>query len=254
MVREADLQELESRVAGHDSIRKMGDSVLKSIGQKPRAAKEIEFYETLPKRFPKLAGFVAHYNGTVEVEGRGKYIALEDLTKPFVKPCVIDFKMGAISEKESSCPSKLSRKKNKYPLQQKIGFRIAGSRLFRKKTHTFLVEETKDFAEQTTEQNITDIIYNLFNDGVNERHDVLPSVIKKLKSLLDVMKTNTAYRFVSTSLLVLYEGEDAADPSKVDVRMIDFVHAYDLDGGIDESYVNGLENLISYLEKCESRV
>lgn len=61
-----------------------------------------------------------------------------------------------------------------------------------------------------------------------------------------------SYRFYSSSLLVIYDGDDSS--SSVDVRMIDFEHStcagFRTDpshDGVDQGYIMGLNSLIEIL-------
>jgi 1D-myo-inositol-tetrakisphosphate 5-kinase/inositol-polyphosphate multikinase len=252
---EDSLQELESRVAGHESIRRLGSKVLKFVGQKKRAVSEIYFYETKVDHIPGLRLFVPHYLGTVKVAGRGDYIALEDLTATFKKPSIIDFKIGTSVSKEHHDEERRLRKIAKFPLQQKIGFRVSGARIYCEKTGEYYSHDGHTFRNVLNEQNVVDVIQNyLFFNGERVRTELLQLIVPKLKALLGIMEKNSLYRFVSSSLLIIYEGEESEDDPRVEVKMIDFVHVYDLkESEKDESYIKGLTNLILFFESVAAQ-
>lgn len=61
------------------------------------------------------------------------------------------------------------------------------------------------------------------------------------------MNTQTHFRFYSSSLLIVYEG-DINLPDRVDVRMIDFAKAQWYSGETDGGYMVGITTLIRLLE------
>ena len=102
------------------------------------------------------------------------------------------------------------------------------------------------------------------HDGTSYRTDIIPVIITNLKELREMVSRQHSYRFYSSSLLILYDGDKTtptysvtgADTApKVLVRMIDFAHTtcsrdgYQSDpiqySGPDEGYVLGLTSLIS---------
>jgi hypothetical protein len=246
------LKELNTRVAGHDSIRKMGNNVLKFIGQKERAINEVYFYESQIDRIPGLKNFTPKYHGLLRAEGRD-YIVLEDVTTNFDRPTIIDVKIGTSKLKDNN-KVKLCSKIAKFPLQQKIGLRIAGALVYQKVTRDYKnYRDGEIFKDLIREDNIPEIFRDyLFNDGTCIRTDVIRIILYKLRQLLDIMSANTLYRFVSSSILIIYEGDsEHSNNPHCDIRLIDFVHVYDLkEDERDESFLTGLRNMINSLEQC----
>lgn len=78
----------------------------------------------------------------------------------------------------------------------------------------------------------------------------------ELSKLLPIMKSQTAYRFVSSSLLFMYEGDCAStNDLNPQVKMIDFANTLPLSSGrneIDDGYFMGLENLIDVFNKIRA--
>jgi len=97
------------------------------------------------------------------------------------------------------------------------------------------------------------------HDGTSYRIDVIPVIITSLRELREMVSRQHSYRFYSSSLLILYDGNQTASGAdvapKVLVRMIDFAHTtcsrdgYQSDpiqySGPDDGYVLGLTSLIS---------
>ena len=105
-------------------------------------------------------------------------------------------------------------------------------------------------------------LYQFLHDGTRFRTEVLEPIQRQLQALLSVIRSQSSYRFYSSSLLIIYDGQETpqtphgSNVIKVDVRMIDFAHTtykgswnehttYD---GPDPGYIFGLENLIQILQ------
>ncbi|KAL9650359.1 hypothetical protein ABK040_016426 [Willaertia magna] len=71
---------------------------------------------------------------------------------------------------------------------------------------------------------------------------------KQLKEIEESLLNNYLYRFYSSSLLFIY------DKDKAIVRMIDFAHVHEnKEPVLDENYIYGLKNLITYFEQVIKR-
>ena len=122
----------------------------------------------------------------------------------------------------------------------------------------------KYYGHSLDEDSIISIIKSFVFDGIRYRIDVVKEIIQRLKRLRDVIGQLDTYRFFSSSLLIMYEGDhnDIVVDSKlsprstVDVRMIDFANlthsgfANDpvVYSGPDEGYMLGLTTLISIFQ------
>jgi hypothetical protein len=108
-------------------------------------------------------------------------------------------------------------------------------------------------------------LLQFLNNGLKFRVDVIEPIIGKLKNLHQILKTKHSYRFYGSSLLVLYDGCEAAmqsseSPPNVDVRMIDFAHSthngYIHDAkihiGPDHGYLFGLDNLVKIFQEIKN--
>lgn len=91
--------------------------------------------------------------------------------------------------------------------------------------------------------------------------DVLELLLERIKALRQVIESLSGIRFWGASLLLIYDGEivnraeEASQPVKVDVRMIDFAHSHsDIDAfpTADDGYLVGLTNLISFLTEIQA--
>lgn len=57
------------------------------------------------------------------------YLKLEDVTQRFVKPCIMDVKLGQQSYDPFASQEKRDQQIRKYPLMEEIGFLVLGMRV-----------------------------------------------------------------------------------------------------------------------------
>lgn len=57
------------------------------------------------------------------------YLKLEDVTRHFVKPCIMDVKLGQRSYDPYASQEKREQQIKKYPLMEEIGFLVLGMRV-----------------------------------------------------------------------------------------------------------------------------
>lgn len=57
------------------------------------------------------------------------YLKLEDVTRHFVKPCIMDVKLGQRSYDPYASQEKREQQIRKYPLMEEIGFLVLGMRV-----------------------------------------------------------------------------------------------------------------------------
>ena len=101
-----------------------------------------------------------------------------------------------------------------------------------------------------------------FLDGSHKRSDAIAAISDRLYEFLDWIQTQASYKLFATSLLIIYEG-DSNQPIKspdqlMDVRWVDFAHAYEMECesehselNLDENTLFGLKNLIQFLERLK---
>ena len=94
------------------------------------------------------------------------------------------------------------------------------------------------------------------DNGISYRKDVLLAIRQQLRPIADWFDRQRAYVFISSSLLLIYEGSSAAahnaEPRLV-CRMIDFAHVLDAKGERDKGYVQGLAKLQQAVEHALDR-
>lgn len=136
---------------------------------------------------------------------------------------------------------------------------------------SFLCKD-KYYGRKLSEEGFKQALSQFLHDGTRLRTELLEPILRRLQALLAVIRSQTSYRFYSSSLLIIYDGQEppqnapetaqgspSGDPAKVDVRMIDFAHTtykgswneHITHEGPDPGYIFGLENLIGILQDIQ---
>ena len=181
------------------------------------------------------------------------YLILTDATSSFRKPCVMDLKMGQKTFEPDALPAKRAREIKKYPLQYKLGFRIVGMRTFDPETLEYHSYDKK-FGRSLTSQKLVHEAFRKFfpllesREGSKKTTNIIAGILEVLKDLKEWLEENRSFVFFSSSLLLVFEGENVVSSScKYSVKMIDFAHVRrDLDG--DAGYLCGVEKLMFILK------
>jgi len=280
-------------IAGHSELYRDSHSrtVLKVMQPPPKGDIEAKFYnEITTSPLPELKtlrSLCPRFYGVVE-DGDQKFLRLEDLTRPFHNPCIIDIKMGRVTWDPDATEAKRAREESKYPPLKKTGFQLLGCRVgnisYRDvlgvKANTDSIEISGDGSDQNHikldkkwgrglqyEELTSGLATFMSGAGNSERQNsVRLSILAKLYDIKEWFLTQNSYRFFASSILVLYEGyskhdlnsqgsSDSEDDRschvnpRVDVRMIDFAHVYPSQvDKLDENYIFGLDNLIKSFE------
>ena len=103
----------------------------------PRGDRETKFYQELRagrNQTTRTLGLLCpQFFGLVECADANRgYLRLEDLTRPFDKPCIIDIKIGSTYHKftdPDASEAKRKREEANYPLLRKLGFQLVGCRV-----------------------------------------------------------------------------------------------------------------------------
>mmetsp|Transcript_5173 Transcript_5173/g.7929 ORF Transcript_5173/g.7929 Transcript_5173/m.7929 type:complete len:391 (-) Transcript_5173:201-1373(-) len=289
-------EQFEHQVAGHinEVLRRYKDMVLKPMIKHKLFIREVSFYEDCAScgrsssRFPHA--FLPRYFGVVMCENRcGKlipYIALEDATRRFRTPCVIDIKMGRQTFEPTASLEKMIREKIKYKHQETVGFRLTGFKVFDAVQGEY-IEVRKKFGRSLSPDMIKHGLAAFFCNGSGFRTDVILDVLQQLEALLQWTETQRSWKFYSSSILIVYEAErlyplisnlehthhpsshflvrcresnDSPVPislpartyacrnSTAAVRVIDHAHTLPSNSG-DDSYSFALRSLIKHLDE-----
>jgi Inositol polyphosphate kinase len=263
-----ELDVFEHQVGGHGiGIRDEGllrfgsSSVLKPLQSGRRGSIERNFYVLVSNGDDEqLKSFLPQFQGVVNIidsTGRTReYVQLEDATSGFVRPCIIDLKMGTVSWDPDALPSKAARERRKNPLQSQLGFRVVGMKVFDHNAGEYHVLDKRYGRDLTLDT--ADAAFRRFASTGQPLHpDIHSCVLKQLHHIEQWFHNVHKFNFYASSLLIIFEGDPARNQAiqrgempPARVHMIDFGHVfYRADCGThDDGYEEGLANVRKFWE------
>lgn len=281
-----DSQKFDHQVAGHFNeiiLQLSSTKILKPIIKQNLFLRELQIYEKSqqlkhPEKKLALAAFMCQYFGVyvdrnVDIEINGLYLILENLTLGYLKPCICDIKMGVQTYEPTVDPEKMRRRIAKFRYQENFGFCISGLKVYDVTTQTYRSYD-KSFGRSATPVTVKDMVLSIFYNGHCYRLDAIISILNQLKSLHEYMSHQTEFKFYSSSLLLVYEGDTStslysSSPLDTDLqirshqqqssssrsticKMIDFAHTLETSENdsdpLDKGYLKGLDTLIKIFE------
>lgn len=85
---------------------------------------------------------------------------------------------------------------------------------------------------------------------------IIKLFIKKIEEIKDWFERQDCLNFFASSLLLVYEGEKLftnLNNPKVDIKMIDFSHVFNVNSCKDENYIHGLNYILNTFNKIFNR-
>ncbi|XP_065152139.1 inositol polyphosphate multikinase [Paramisgurnus dabryanus] len=209
-----------NQVAGHKcGINNTGvlqhpdGTILKQLQPPPRGPREMLFYKQvyakdctdvklldLQQHLPKFYGTWAPQESPNEV-----YLKLEDVTQGFLRPCIMDVKIGRRSYDPFASQEKREEQIRKYPLMEEIGFLLLGMRVYQMDSESYITHDQfygRSLEKDTVKNGLSRFFYN----GKDIRRDAISLIISKIQSILRWFENQTQMHFYASSLLLVYEG------------------------------------------------
>ncbi|CAK6966744.1 inositol polyphosphate multikinase [Scomber scombrus] len=211
---------LSHQVAGHKyGVDKVGilqhpdGTVLKQLQPPPRGPREMQFYSMVYAEdccdpcLLQLQNHLPKYYGTWSSPDSPNdlYLKLEDVTRRFVKPCIMDVKLGQRSYDPFASQEKREQQIRKYPLMEEIGFLVLGMRVYKLCSDTFDSYD-QHYGRGLVQDTIKDGLAKFFNNGVCLRKDAVSASISRVQRILHWFESQQQLAFYASSLLFVYEG------------------------------------------------
>lgn len=220
--------------------------------RKKTVAAEIAFYKEFQTlSLDKIPEHIRTFFPTL-VSASKKSIIMKDLTYGNSKPCIMDVKMGTrtAGENANKIKKNFMISKDKATTTASYGLRIVAARTFNNNKGVWQALSRGDCNSIADHTSLEIALGSFFLTGNEQpRLDVVDYFIGRMEILKEWMEKQTSFRFYSSSLLFVYDGDDKS-PFRADVRMIDFAHVHEIvDGGIDEGYLKGLTNLLNFFKR-----
>lgn len=271
---------------GKDTIGILKDqqlrTVLKAANKPLCGAREIHFYKrvyddddssddgaaAVPSNcWSQLRRLTPQYFGTVTLPVADRFVEflrLQDVTHGMREPCVMDVKIGARTWDPLANAQKMTAEREKYAAcKQTLGFCIPGFQVYR--TDGGVQRYGKDFGKSLSRHNVRDVLLDFLNAdqlGVADA-TLLRRFRDGVGAILDWSRAQNTLRLFSSSVLLAYDAsalrtngggggpdDERAAQLQVQVKMIDFAHAFERDEcpdsrteSEDRNYVDGVSNL-----------
>ena len=226
---------------------------------------EAEYYRTIKELCPAIVKFIPEFYGVCSIEYNGStqdYLRIQDFTKDYECPCIVDLKIGTVTWDESASEEKRQKQDKKYPLQRVLGFRFTGIRIFNNDTNKYDVYN-KAYGYSLNESTISNGFQSFFRDvDPADLPLVIDSVLAQLSELLSVFR-ESHLRYRCSSVLITYEGSSKRQSSLSNalspllkygaaVHLIDFAHVKQLaPDQLDQGCITGLERIILELGRLK---
>ncbi|KAH7727029.1 inositol hexaphosphate kinase 1 [Aphelenchoides avenae] len=189
-----------------------------------------------------------------------RYVVLENITARFIRPCVLDLKLGTrqYGDEASEEKKQHQRRKCAKSTSKELGVRLCGLQYYDALTGTYQCSD-KYYGRSLSRSGLQKWLARFFYDASGKlRSSVCRTVLTKLRELRATIAEVDGLRLFGSSLLIVVEGAAQESMSeRTDVRLIDFAHAVLPDEkenvqanahtGPDEGCLLGIDSLILML-------
>lgn len=263
-IKSSDVKPLLTQIAGHGSnndgrrglLMHESGLVLKPVQAPPKGTREVSFYQQLSTSESPvdltLTSLTARFYGTESVRHPGPshtfsdYLVLENLTEGFVKPCVMDLKVGAETYGPDASDLKKVQEDAKYTgTKGPLGFSVTGIISHDQNGSKRL---NKSFGRSLSVDNIDQVLDNFLTPEPKFAKLLATCFLEKLEEFLAFFNSQTEYHIYASSLLFVYDYDSAEKENytmrnPVRLKLIDFAHVFPANGELDHNFLFGLNNI-----------
>ena len=236
---------------GGDSDGNTTSGTVPSNEKKAKPSQELKPSLSQPQRQPQLQSQSQSQH----------YVLLQDIRANFVKPCMMDIKMGTQTYEPDAPTDKRRRERSKYQQQSIFGMRIVGMRRYdptdpHSDQDGFVTVDKNHGRSLATRGDLVDAFRWFFSSttaGGSKvvRTQSISNILMLLQLLRRWFDENNCLCFYSSSILLVYEGATDAGGSSTNLtnmKMVDFGHVRREAGG-DHGYILGLRTISSILKE-----
>ncbi|XP_016311980.1 inositol polyphosphate multikinase isoform X2 [Sinocyclocheilus anshuiensis] len=188
-------------------------TILKQLQAPPRGPREMNFYtqvfakDCTDKRLLDLQQHLPKFYGTwmPRESPHELYLKLEDVTRRFLRPCIMDVKIGRRSYDPFASKEKREEQISKYPLMEEIGFLLLGMRVYQINSDSYITHDQfygRSLGKDTLKYGLS----RFFHNGQELQRHAVSLIISKIRSILRWFEIQTELHFYASSLLLVYEG------------------------------------------------
>uniref|UniRef100_A0A673G2B2 Kinase n=1 Tax=Sinocyclocheilus rhinocerous TaxID=307959 RepID=A0A673G2B2_9TELE len=188
-------------------------TILKQLQAPPRGPREMNFYtqvfakDCTDKKLLDLQQHLPKFYGTwrPRESPHELYLKLEDVTRRFLRPCIMDVKIGRRSYDPFASQEKREEQISKYPLMEEIGFLLLGMRVYQIDSNRYITHD-QFYGRSLGKDSIKNGLTRFFHNGQELRRHAVSLIISKIQSILRWFESQTQLHFYASSLLLVYEG------------------------------------------------
>jgi len=266
-----------AQVGGHGSVDKSQAMqvnkkglVLKPIQEGARGEREVEFFKAVTNSsdfsMAVFKEFIPQFHGVsrkkLEDGTMVEYLMMENLTKDFSKPCIMDVKIGTKTYGPDASDKKMAQQDASYAgTKQPFGFSVPGLSVHVGEEKDTVIMKGKEYGRTLNIDNIHELLemYLDINNQPEVAKELSKIFVEDLEKVLQLFQYQTTFHFFASSLLFVYDAAAANNFNEtkdvqslrksVSLKMIDFAHVWKADGETDQNYVKGVESLIELFQK-----
>ena len=184
---------------------------MKKLQPPPKGSCEENFYKTITTdpSLKILKALCPKFHSVTYNEQNEAFLKLEDLTKPFRNPCIIDIKIGQVTWDPNASKEKRIKEESKYLPLKNLGFQLLGCRVGHPSgISSKTIKLDKTWGRSLNEENISNgLELFLSSAGSSQRLELIKGqILTKLYAIRNWFLSQTRFRFYASSVLIVYDG------------------------------------------------